>query len=57
MSTGTQMSQSRKQRRSYEKILKKLDPGAHAKFKEESRLRGIELHRQNIEDQLRRQEE
>jgi hypothetical protein len=47
-------SQSRSQRRSYERILKKMDPGAYKEFKKDSIARGREIHRQNMEDQLRR---
>ena len=50
-------SQSRSQRRSYERILKKMDPGAYKEFKKDSLERGREIHRQNIQDQLRREEE
>lgn len=57
MSKRGPMSQSRKQRRQYEKILKKLDPKAYKEFKKDSLTRGKEIHRQNMQDQLRANEE
>lgn len=57
MSKAKPMSQSRRQRRSYEKILKKMDPTSYIEFKKDSMARGKEIHRQNLEDQLRREEE
>ena len=50
-------SMSRKQRREYEKILKKLDKASYKEFKKGSKERGEELHRQNLQDQLRNAEE
>lgn len=50
-------SQSRRQRRSYEKILKKMDPASYKEFKKDSQERGKEIHRQNIQAQLRSEDE
>ena len=55
MSKARPMSQSRRQRRSYERILKKLDPSSYKEFKKDSIARGKEIHRQNLQDQLRRE--
>ena len=57
MSKRSPQSQSRKQRRAYEKILKKMDSASYTEFKKDSLKRGEEIHRQNQQDQLRNEEQ
>lgn len=57
MSKRAPQSQSRKQRRAYEKILKKMDSASYTEFKKDSLKRGQEIHRQNQQDQLRNDEQ
>lgn len=42
------MSASRKQRRMYEKFLKKLSPTKYAEWKSQSKERGEQLHKEHI---------
>jgi hypothetical protein len=49
-------SESRKQRRAYEKFLKKTNPGAYKMWKSESIKRGQEIHESNVES-VRKSEE
>jgi hypothetical protein len=49
-------SQARKQRRAYEKFLKKTNPTAYKEWKSESIKRGNEIHQANVES-VRKSEE
>lgn len=43
------MSQSRRQRRAYEKFLKKTNPQAYKEWKEDSINRGKQIHQEHID--------
>jgi hypothetical protein len=43
-------SQPRKQRRAYEKFLKKHDPKAYKEWKSKSAERGKEIHREHLDN-------
>lgn len=49
MSKSRRMSESRRQRRLYEKILKNGNLQMYEEYKRESLQRGIEIHKENVE--------